>query len=282
MLRAFIHRTGSRGAAPPGRRRRLLTRKDVRGRVPAPGRKGAAAGVPRKARLAAAVITAPAGRHTVAGTGGALTRRHGRAAAGVRSSGPRDTTATPRGLRAKLPPLPPPSPRSASAAPRRSLRAITYRAVRGRRARGRGARPEPSNRLTRECRSQSRGRLRAAPTGLQRAASFCLRRSPRSAPHPRTGPAPSRTSLPIGLLRPRPKSHAPMERPRPRSREWVPGHALASPGSWKPLVAGVGEGHPSQLLKTKPRSGQAGEPVRPQQATSQLPRIFFEQKSRGI
>lgn len=98
-------------------RRRLLTRKDVRGRVPAPGRKGAAAGVPWKARLAAAVITAPAGWHTVAGTGGALTRRHGRAAAGVLSSGPRDTTATPRGLRAKLPPLPPPSPRSASAAP---------------------------------------------------------------------------------------------------------------------------------------------------------------------
>ncbi|MEJ1285801.1 hypothetical protein NN561_016798 [Cricetulus griseus] len=126
-----------RGAAPPGRRRRrLLTRKDVRGRVPAPGRRGAAAGVPRKARLAAAVYPGPAGRqagrqagrHTVAGTGGALTQRHGRAAAGVRSSGPRDTTAAPRGLRAKLPPLPPPSPRSASAAPRRSLRAITYRA----------------------------------------------------------------------------------------------------------------------------------------------------------
>lgn len=49
--------------------------------------------------------------------GGALTQHHGQAAAGVRSSGPRDTAATPRGLRAKLPPLPPPSPRSASAAP---------------------------------------------------------------------------------------------------------------------------------------------------------------------
>lgn len=175
------------------------------------------------------------------------------------------------------PPLPGDSARSCrrcrprapgARAPRRSLRAITYRAVRGRRARGRGARPEPSNRLTRECRSQSRGRLAAAPTGLQRAARFCLRRSPRSAPHPRTGPAPSRTSLPIGLLRPRPKSHAPMERPRPRSREWVPGHALASPGCWKPLVAGVGEGHPSQLLKNKRgldrpanRSGHSRPPV---------------------
>lgn len=97
-------------------------------------------------------------------------------------------------------------------APRRSLRAITYRAVRGRRARGRGARPEPSNRLTRECRSQSRGRPRAAPTGLQRAARFCLRRSPRSAPHPRTGPAPSRTSLPIGPSRPRPPRATPPSR----------------------------------------------------------------------
>lgn len=95
-------------------------------------------------------------------------------------------------------------------APRRSLRAITYRAVRGRRARGRGARPEPSNRLTRECRSQSHGRPGAAPTGLRRAARFCLRRWPRSAPHPRSGSAPSRTSLPIGLSRPRPQSHASM------------------------------------------------------------------------
>lgn len=66
------------------------------------------------------------------------------------------------------PPLPGDSARSCrccrprapgARAPRRSLRAITYRAVRGRRARGRGARPEPSNRLTRECRSQSHGRL---------------------------------------------------------------------------------------------------------------------------
>lgn len=117
---AFSYRTESRGAAPHGRRRRrLLTRKDVRGRgrVPAPGRKGAAAGVPRKARSAAAGIPAPAGRHREAEAGGALTQHHGQAAAGVRSSGPRDTAATPRGLRAKLPPLPPPSPRSASAAP---------------------------------------------------------------------------------------------------------------------------------------------------------------------
>lgn len=37
----------------------------------------------------------------------------------------------------------------------------------------------------------------------------------------------------------------------------------------------MGEGCPSQLLKNKARYGQAGEPVRPQQDTSQLPPNFL-------
>lgn len=70
-----------------------------------------------------------------------------------------------------------------------------------------------------------------------------------------------------------------VEAPPPKSTKWVPGHALASRGSREPLLTVVGEGHPSQLLrKNKPRYGQAGEPVRPQQATRQLPTNFLRAK----
>ena len=97
-----------------------------------------------------------------------------------------------------------------------------YRAARGRGAQGRGARPKPSNPLTRECRSQSRGQLRAAPTGSPRDARFCLRRPPRSAPHPRTGPAPVRAAPLIGPPRPRSKGHAPILEIPPAARRVGP------------------------------------------------------------
>lgn len=146
-------------------------------------------------------------------------RRTHRAPAG----GPRQVLASPgRKTLLPLPPPPPPLPGESARsrrchrrrargarAPHRSLRASTYRAVRGRRTRGRGARPEPSNRLTREYRSQSCGQLCAGPPGSPRDACFCLRRPPRSAPHPRAGPAPARAALLIGPPRPRLEGHAP-------------------------------------------------------------------------
>lgn len=164
-------------------------------------------------------------------------RRTHRAPAG----GPRQVLASP-GRKTLLPLPPPPLPGESARsrrcyrrryrrrargargarAPHRSLRASTYRAVRGRRTRGRGARPEPSNRLTREYRSQSCGQLCAGPTGSPRDACFCLRRPPRSAPHPRAGPAPVRAALLIGPPRPRLKRHAPCWDPRPSASQVRP------------------------------------------------------------
>lgn len=145
-------------------------------------------------------------------------RRTHRAPAG----GPRQVLASPGCKTLPPPPPPPPLPGESARsrrcyrrrtrgarAPHRSLRASTYRAVRGRRTRGRGARPEPSNRLTREYRSQSCGQLCAGPPGSPLGACFCLRRPPRSAPHPRAGPASVRAALLIGPPRPRLKRHAP-------------------------------------------------------------------------
>lgn len=216
-------------AALPGPRRRL-TRKDVRDRVPAPGQTASSS------RCSSGGSAGDGdGGPGLAGSAAVHGRRTHRAPPG----GPRQVLA-PSG-RDTLPPpllLPGDSARSSrrrrrrrrapgARAPHRSLRASTYRAARGRGARGRGARPKPSNPLTRECRSQSRGQLRAAPTGSPRDARFCLRRPPRSAPHPRTGPAPVRAAPLIGPPRPRSKGHAPIleippaaSRVGPRDTPW--------------------------------------------------------------
>ncbi|CAI9159711.1 unnamed protein product [Rangifer tarandus platyrhynchus] len=202
------------GTALPGPRRRL-TRKDVRDRVPAPGQ------------------TASSSRCSSGGSAGDRdggpeladsAAVHGRRTHRAPPGGPRQVLTL--SCRDTLPPplVPWDSARSSrrrrrrrrrrrapgARAPHRSLRASTYRAARGRGERGRGARPKPSNPLTRECRSQSRGQLRAAPTGSPRDARFCLRRPPRSAPHPRTGPAPVRAAPLIGPPRPHSKGHAPI------------------------------------------------------------------------
>ncbi|XP_044898161.1 translation initiation factor IF-2 [Felis catus] len=228
----------------------------------------AAAGVPRKARPATG-IGAWAAKLSSSGPAAHSPSAGGRAAAGACSSRPQDA--------APPPPLPGDSAPSCrrrrcrsrsrgARAPHRSLRASTYRAVRGRRARGRGARPEPSNRLTRECRSQSRGQLRAAPTGSPRDARFCLRPPPRSAPHPRTGPAFIRAAPLIGLPRPCPRGHALSWKPCPRPVASVPGTRPGPSGLPPALWAGSGGGASRQpqalgpLRRSQPtQGGQARE-----------------------
>lgn len=186
--RGLARRRGAQLRPQPsatGRRAEGRLRTDGGGAASSPARTSVAVSPPRAEREQQQVFRGRLGRlqrgsrPQQAGTGRQRREAHSPSTTGR----PRQVFAPPGP--GTPPPLPGDSARSyrrcrprapGARAPRRSLRAITYRAVRGRRARGRGARPEPSNRLTRECRSQSHGRLGAAPTSLQRAARFCLRR----------------------------------------------------------------------------------------------------------
>ncbi|XP_071471045.1 uncharacterized protein [Marmota flaviventris] len=117
--------------------------------------------------------------------------------------------------------------------PRRSLRASTYRAVRGRRAQGRGARPEPSNRLTRECRSQS------ATSSARRRVAVCAPPASASVGRPaarRTraqAPPPPCLSTHWPATPPPKKPHLAMEAPPPRPASFDSPLKYLQSDSWR-------------------------------------------------